>query len=194
MPESTFRKPLPPLLVHLSQDEIVTRLDLASRRGRLPGFEARPPGTLFKADAWGTPFDSDLLANGASNSDGTTLQFVVRMRRRLPLIFAVVLLLTAWPGVVVTDSMLRLWFGWYNQLTQLKLFTFGGFHAFTYVWYLPLTVLPLPWMWRGWMRRSRATGRVSALEIIAKIAGELGVEAPPEAAALIAPKDGASKS
>lgn len=177
MPERTDSKPFPPLEVHLTPDEVIQRLDLASRRGRLPGFEAHPPGALFKVDAWGAPFDSDLLARGTTDSKRTRLEFEVRLRRRMPLIFAVVLVCTVWPGVVITDSMLRLWFGWYNRLAQLPMFTWGDFHAFTYLWYLPLTVLPLPWMWRGWMRRSCASAQASAREMIDKISKELGAAA-----------------
>ncbi len=161
---------------------IVAKLDKASRRGRLPGFEPKPEGGLFLVDAWGTPFDYDLIANAEPDETGTLLKFSLRMRRRMPTIHVVILLLTIWPGVWLTDSMLKIWFNWYYALTQKDIFIFNGFEWFTYGWYLPLCVVPLPWFWRSIMRRSRRTSHESALEMIAKISGELGVTPPPEAA------------
>lgn len=187
MSTPTPENPLPTLDVPSSPDEIVARLDTASRRGRLPGFHARPEGALFQTDAWGTPFDSDLFASAAARDAGTRLNFDVRLRRRLPSIYALLLVLTVWPGAPLTDSLFRMWFDWYYRLTQLDFFRAGSFEWFTYAWYIPFCVLPLPFMWKGWMRRSRATARVSGLEMIAKIAGELGVPVPPEAAKVVAP-------
>lgn len=183
---STTENPLPALEAPLSTDEIVIRLDTASRRGRLPGFHARPEGALFQTDAWGTPFDSDLFATAEGEATHTRLGFDVRLRRRLPSIYAMLLVLTVWPGAPLTDSLLRMWFDWYYRLTQLDFFKLGSFEWFTYAWYIPICVLPLPFMWKQWMRRSHATARVSALEMIAKIAGELGVPVPPEAAKVVA--------
>lgn len=185
MPDQRPKPDLPTLEVPLPPAEVIQRLDKASRRGRLPGFEKGNGEVLFRTDAWGTPFDSDLMARCESTGEVTRLGFSVRLRRKLPAIYVVILAVTVWPGVIVTDSMLRLWFEWYNHLTQIALFNVGGFSWFTYAWYLPLTVLPLPWMWKGWMRRSCGTAHVSALEMIAKMAGELGVAAPPEAAAVM---------
>jgi len=182
MTESTeaAQPALPHLTVPLESGAIVDRIDQASRRGRMPGFRAGAEGGLFVVDAWGTPFDHDLIARAEPADGGTRLEFDLRLRRRLPTIHAIVLVFTVWPGVWLTDSMLKLWFGWYYALTQKDMFVWGGFEAFTYLWYLPLCVVPLPWVWRNSHRRSRRTARVSALEIIGKIARELGVSAPPE--------------
>jgi hypothetical protein len=187
-PPTQSHQPAPPgLLAPQSADEIVARLDEASRRGRLPGFAPRPPGALFRVDAWGTPFDHDLVATADPAGSGTRLSFALRIRRRMPIIHAAILAFTVWPGVWLTDSMLKMWFTGYYHLTQKPIFVWGGFDAFTYLWYLPLCALPLPWYWRSIMRRSRGTSYASALEMIAKIARELGVEPPPEAAEALAP-------
>lgn len=185
MTPPTTENPLPFLDVPTSPDDIVARLDTASRRGRMPGFHARPPGALFQTDAWGTPFDSDLFAGAETRDAGTRLNFEVRLRRRLPGIYAVLLVLTVWPGAPLTDSLLRMWFDWYHHLTQMNFFKAGSFEWFTYAWYIPVCVLPLPFMWRGWMRRSHVSARVSALDMIAKIACELGVPAPPGASSAV---------
>ncbi len=171
---------LPTLTVPMDADAVIDRLDVASRRGRMAGFNGQPDVGLFIVDAWGTPFDHDLLAMGEkATGDETRLSFSLRLRRKLPTIHAIILLLTVWPGVWLTDSMLKLWFAWYYALTQKPMFIWGGFEAFTYIWYIPLCVVPLPWFWRSIMRRSRTTSHASGLEMIGKIAKELGVTPPP---------------
>src|SRR5439155_12959095 len=90
---------------------------------------------------------------------------------RLPLIFASIIAFTVWPGVYFMDELVvQLAPHWWRPWV-------------TYYWYLPLTILPIPWMWRSLIRRSRATSRASALEAIGKIAGEVAgnLEAPPTA-------------
>lgn len=187
MTESTeaAQSELPSLTVPLAAEAIVAKIDESSRRGRMPGFEAGTPQGLFVVDAWGTPFDHDLIATAHPAGGETRLDFTLRLRRKIPAVHAILLLFTVWPGVWLTDSMLKLWFGWYYALTQKDAFIWGGFEAFTYLWYVPLCVVPLPWFWRSSMRRSRRTARVSGLEMIAKIAKELGIAAPPEAAAAL---------
>lgn len=179
-PTESPQPALPTLIVPLDAEAILSRIDAASRRGRMPGFVARPPSGLFLVDAWGTPFDHDLVAVAEPAASGTRLSFSLRLRRRMPTIHAVILLLTIWPGVWLTDSMLKIWFNWYYDLTQKPALVWGGFEVFTYLWYIPLCVLPLPWFWRSIMRRSRRTAHASALETIAKIARELGVTPPPD--------------
>lgn len=181
-PTEDAQSALPSLTVPLEAGAIVDRIDQASRRGRMPGFRAGAEGGLFVVDAWGTPFDHDLVARAATAGTQTRLDFDLHLRRRMPTIHAIALVFTAWPGVWLTDSMLKLWFGWYYALTQKDMFVWGGFDAFTYLWYIPLCVLPLPWFWRKSLWRSRRTSHVSGLETIAKIAAELGVAPPPEAA------------
>ncbi|MBX3377288.1 MAG: hypothetical protein KF678_09845 [Phycisphaeraceae bacterium] len=150
---------LPRIVVGAGADTVVEKLRTASKRGRLAGFTAPSQGgALFSVAAHGRPFDGVLA--GWLN-DGR-LEFRLNMHRRLPVIFAVVLLATVWPGVYFMDELIAvflpsLWRPWV-----------------TYYWYLPLTVLPLPWVWVGLMRRSRATIHASALEAIGKIAAETG--------------------
>lgn len=183
---------LPLLEVPHSPDEIVTALDRAARKGRLAGFTAERSDSLFAVDAWGTPFDADLLAAATEAGGRTTLSFRTRWRRKMPAIFAVTLILTVWPGVELTDSLLKLWFDWYFAFSQREIFQIGGFDAFTYLWYLPLTAVPLPWVWRSLMRKSRASIHASALEMIGKIATELGVS--PSAPLATSPVPASSES
>lgn len=188
----TLTDALPTLTVPMDPEAVVAKLDVASRRGRMAGFEAGPEDGLFLVDAWGTPFDHDLVATAEHGSpSGTILRFALRLRQKLPIIHAIILILTVWPGVWLTDSMLKLWFTWYYTLTQKPMFVWGGFEVLTYLWYIPLCVLPLPWFWKSIMRRSRRTSRQSALEMIGKIAKELGVT-PPAGTELIPTEDDGS--
>ncbi len=118
----------------------------------MPGFQ-RGEGGSFSVAAFGQPFDGRLNAS----LDDEKLTFSIRMLSKLPVIFGVVLLLTIWPGVYLTDQLIPGEWGWIP----------------TWWWYLPITVLPIPWIWRGLMRKSRATMHASALEAIAKIAAEV---------------------
>lgn len=171
---------LPTLSVQMTPEQVLACLDKASRKGRLAGFGRGTGEILCIVDAWGTPFDGELRVQSAEAAQGLELRFHVAMRRKMPIVFGVVLALTVWPGVMLTDSMLKLWFDWYYTWTQIELFQIAGFDALTYLWYLPLTLFPLPWIWRSLMARSRATMEVSAHEMIGKIAMELGVPNPLE--------------
>jgi hypothetical protein len=142
---------------------VLDRLDTASRRGRLAGFIKAPTaGVMFAAAAHGSPFEGVLEARGEPADGGTRLRFEARLLRKFPAIFAGVLAFTIWPGVYFTDELVAqflpgLWSPWV-----------------TYSWYLPLTILPIPWVWRAAMRKSRRTMTEHAGETIAKIAKELG--------------------
>lgn len=166
MPANPSPAPLPTLTVPLAPDEIVERLRTASKRGRLAGFAAPHPGGLFKAEAFASPFESELIATAQDAPGGRALAFRVRMLPRLPVIFAAVCIFTVWPGVWFTESLLQTYWPWLPQQVP------------TAWWYLPLSILPLPFAWRSWMRKSRRESDASAREQIAKIAAELGVPAP----------------
>jgi hypothetical protein len=155
----TARAALPAVSTSLAAPEILDRLETASRRGRLPGFERR--NGSFAVAAHGHPFDGELDADIQRDGAGSRIEFDLRLQSRLPIIFAFVLAFTVWPGVYFMDELVEqfmpgLWRPW-----------------ITYYWYLPLTLLPIPWMWRSLMRRSRDSTRESAAEAIEKIAGEV---------------------
>lgn len=148
----------------LSPEVVMTRLDVAARRGRMPGFRVGPSPSLFTVAAFGTPFDGELRVMaepGASGSGGpTSLRFISRMQRRGPGIFLLLCAITIWPGVWLTDSMLKSYF--------------TSYHYQTWMWYLPFTIGPLPWVWRRSMRKSRAEIAESARSQIDAIARETG--------------------
>ena len=153
---------LPSVEVEMTAERVLERLGEASRRGRLPGSAARPgSGALFRVAAFGHPVDADLEAM-ASGDGLLRLDFRLVLPRRLAGGLALGLAVTVWPGVYFMDQlMIQCWP--------------AAAHAVpTWWWYVPLAVLPIPWVWRGVMRRARETTADSAREAIGKIAAELG--------------------
>lgn len=143
---------------------VIEVLTAMSKRGKLPGFEARSQ-TSAVADAHGTPFDSDLLIDAKADGEGAAVTLEVRLRRKMPLIFVGILILTVWPGLPLTDSFL-LGFGWYERLMSGSLET--------WMWYLPLTIIPAPFAVRSSIRKSKLSGREHAIETSERIRAELG--------------------
>lgn len=138
----------------LPVEAIRERLATASKRGRLAGYQAPVEGADLAVAAHGAPFDATLRAR---LSEGA-LRFELRPLWRMPGIFIAALVLGVWPGVLVMDSLIPGEWGWIP----------------TWWWYVPLTALPAPFAWRTAWRKSKSSWDVSAREMIAKIAGELG--------------------
>lgn len=152
----------PDLVVALDAAEIRRRMDVASRRGRVPGVHVGDGDTLFEVDGCGTPFEHHLVATGSVAAGSTRVSFSLVRRKRMPLIFAALLVVTVWPGVYFMDQLIP---GEWNWIP-------------TWMWYLPLTVLPVPWFWRSTSRKSRAIAMEDASGLVEKIRVELGSEAP----------------
>lgn len=132
-----------------------------SQRGKLPGFAKTPSG--FLALAYGWVYDFDLLGTVAGSAGASRIGFSLRVKPKMPWVVAAVLALSVFPGVWITHSMLSIYFDWYpSELWK------------TCAWYLPLSILPIPWVWKTAMGRSRGEAEVSAHELIEKIAAELG--------------------
>lgn len=159
---SPSTSPFPSIESPLSPEAIVDRLDKLSKRGKLAGFAKGTPPTLFETAAFGNPFDYRLLASTAAAGTGTRLSFALKLPPKVPIIYAIVIALSIWPGVWLTHSMLITYFSWY------KLSMLG-----TCAWYLPLTILPLPWMYKKQFVGSRVAATADAAELIQKIAPDL---------------------
>jgi hypothetical protein len=149
---------LPSVVTELSAEDVVKRLDVASRRGRLAGFERGAGDVLFTVAAHGHPFDGVVSARYVAAGAGGRLTFETRMLRKLPVIFAVVLVATVWPGVHFMDQLIPGEWGWIP----------------TWWWYIPVTALPIPFAWRKLMARSRASIAEAAREAVGKVAIEIG--------------------
>jgi hypothetical protein len=156
----------PAIVTSLGPAEILARLDLASRRGRLPGFSAKPaPGVLFSLELHGRPFDGVLTATAAAAQGETRVEYQVRMLPRLPALFVVVLIATVWPGIYFVDRLIPGEWGWIPQI--------GTWWPGTWWWYIPITALPLPLLWRTLMRRSREGLAAALREALGKVAREV---------------------
>lgn len=157
--------PLPTLRTALDASAILSKLDALARRGKLAGFEPAPAGAghAFSLEAPGAPFDHSLRVSAATRDGQTTLTARLVMLPRLPAIFAVLLVFSIWPGVWLTHSMLRAYFSFYTYPEWV-----------TWAWYIPLTVLPLPWALAKMVRRSREAAYASALESAEILATTLG--------------------
>lgn len=151
------RAALPIITTSLSADEVLGALNKASRRGRLPGFEKRDEGSFVVA-AFGDPFDRELVsAIEAGDEGGARVRFRSRLLWKLPGIFIVLVVVSVWPGLPLTDALIPASWGWWP----------------TWWWYLPLVVVPLPFVLPRMWKKSERAARKSAREAIEKIAREV---------------------
>lgn len=163
---------LPELSSPLSGVEIVAKLDAAARRGKLPGFrkpDASNVGSdvLFVITDFGTPFESILEARATPSASGSVLGFAPKLKPTMPWIFIASLALSIWPGVWLTDSMIRTYFPSYT-------WSFWG----TCAWYLPLTILPTPFAISSAFKKSRASAHTEALALIDSIRSVIAAANP----------------
>lgn len=158
---------LAPVWTENSPERAADLLEKLSKKGKLPGFERGGEGGLFSVDAQGTPFDRRLVGEASERDGGTVIAWRLVTPRKWPVGIAVVLALSVWPGLPVTDSLLQTYFpGSYGAWTS------GWFK--TWMWYLPLTVLPIPWFWTSTFKKVRASTMEHALETRAKIRDAIG--------------------
>lgn len=152
------RGPWATLACTLPNEAVVATLAKLSKAGKLPGYApaASPGAGLASFAAFGDPLDYDVLVR--RGADGQ-LTFEANLQRRMPLIALVLTIFAIWPGSWLTDSMLRSYFSWYDFNT--------------YLWYIPLTVLPLPWVARSWMRKSRKAAYQHLRDVLPRIANAL---------------------
>lgn len=150
----------------LGADEAVERLATMSKRGKLPGFERGGHGGLFSVTAFGTYFDRVLVGEGAEGTGGASIRMHSVLPWKMPALIIFVFVLTIWPGVWFTDEMLVTYWGWYAaKVVEMP--------WLTYAWYLPLTVIPLPWTYWSALKKSNAAAAASARELMGKMAAAL---------------------
>jgi len=154
---------LPDIPTASDADAVVAKLRNRSKRGKLPGFNGSPSEGVASVAAYGTPFDGTLFVH----HEPGRLRFQVRLNQKIPAIFAVILVLTVWPGMPLTDSFLSN-FLWYEKLLAKGLET--------WMWYVPTTILPLPFVWRTAIKKSRASIYAHAHETIEKLRPLLGAD------------------
>lgn len=161
---SSHPEHLSPIRVAMPPAGIVATLDALAARGKLPEFSPAPKPDLFTLPAFGEPFDYTLSARAQPDGPAeTTLTFSLQRRWRLPLIMLILIAFTIWPGVWLTDSLIRTYWSTYDFPT--------------WTWYMPVTVLPLPWMWRRMARKSRDAAQTHAAELRETIRAALATKA-----------------
>lgn len=157
-PVSAQLADLPRIKTPLAADEIGRRMIELAKRGKLPN-HAPDPRHLFRCDLFGEPLDYSMSCAAKGDGGTTTLRFAAAMKLRAPVIFWIIAALTVQPGMWMTDSMIRTYIPSYDIPT--------------WWWYLPLTVLPLPFVWIRMVRKSRLASREHAIELIDRIRAEV---------------------
>lgn len=153
---------LPTITTSLDRDAVLGKLTKLSKNGKLAGFESDGEYCLATVAAHGTPFDSEMLIR---HENGRVL-FELKMLSMMPRIFALLLIITIWPGLPLTDGFLAS-FTWYSDFeasTGIK----------TWYWYLPLTILPAPFAWKSSISKSKLSAQQSAIETIDSLRKALG--------------------
>ncbi|MFG0243711.1 MAG: hypothetical protein ACF8R9_13070 [Phycisphaerales bacterium JB054] len=154
---------------HLAKAEALKALERAGRRGRLPGF-ACLEGDAFRLDCDSIPFEHEIVARVVSGektaAGGCRFAMSVRRKRLMPTIFAATLILTVWPGVWLTDSLIATYWSAYGHWTE-------SMPWLTYAWYLPIAALPLPWVWKALVTKSASMARESARAQVDAVRSEL---------------------
>ncbi len=150
----------------LAPAEVAKRLAQAGRRGRLPGYDATNP-KVFRIDCDAVPFEYALLGTigpepASESGTGSIITMHTERRSLMPAIFAATLIFTVWPGVWLTDSLIGVYWSAYGRWSEQMPWL-------TYAWYLPISALPLPWVWRKLTRKSKVMAAESATKIIATI-------------------------
>lgn len=157
---------LPWIQTDLSPSKVVERVSEMSRRGKLPGFSTSGDG-LFSALAYGWSVLDQRMVCRAEEGKTTELRFHNELPWKMPVVIFLMFAFTVWPGVWLTNEMLVTYWPWYLKQTR-------SWPWLTYAWYLPLTVLPIPFFFRSAWRKSRLAAAASAKELIERIGKELG--------------------
>lgn len=134
--------------------QVIDRLARESKRGRLAGF--RSLGERSAAvTAFGGIYDYELIISPQSaGASGSRVEFELRLLRKMPAIAIALFVVSIFPGLQLTHSMLSIYFSWYTIQT--------------WWWYLPLVLLSAPLMWKQF-RGSQAEARRDAEATIEKL-------------------------
>lgn len=146
----------------IAPKDAMRALDRASKQGNLPGFEQRSDNQ-FRALVYGEPFDRELIGTISAESDGCRIDSELRLLLKMPVLSVVLVVVSIWPGVWLTDSMVQTYFASYPNSFWV-----------TAAWYLPLTVIPLPWALRTMWRKSERVAKEELIKTIEKIERAIG--------------------
>lgn len=149
---------LPCVATGLGEAQVLERLERLARDGKLAGFRVLGARS-FEVSAFGEPFDRRLVATLAQDGPRTRLNLKAPLVARMPVIYALIIAVSIWPGVWLTHSMLSTYWNWYGRWPEWV----------TWAWYMPLTVVPLFFMLPKMMRKSERACYEHAMEQVGKI-------------------------
>ncbi len=158
---------LPDAIVPVPGERLIATLDAVARKGRLAGFALGGNGGgegAFSATAIGSPFEGIVIAAvvPGSTPGETRLRFEPQVRPTMFWIAAAIMVLTVWPGVVLTESLIA------------STFSTSSAWQYTWYWYIPMTAPFVPWaLWSAW-RRSVKSVEESARKVIVQLAKDVG--------------------
>lgn len=160
----------PPLKLRspLAPNDLRDALTQAGRRGKLHGYEPTGPDN-FRLDCDAVPFEYELRGSVQPEGEGSLITLRARRRPLMPTVFAATLIFTVWPGVWLTDSLIDVYWSTYARWGE-------SMPWLTYAWYLPITALPLPWLWRSLTRKSAAMAGESVRDAIGAVRAVAGAE------------------
>ena len=153
---------LPTLTVAHSPAAINAALLKLAKKGKLAGYQRisdTPGNPIFSTDAFGSPFDGQLTATASAAIAGhSTLSFAVQLQPTMPWVFFITLVLSAWPGVLLAESMLAALLPSWRWLWTT-----------VWYWYFPLSVISIPLGLIPAIKRSRTATKAHAHEVVATI-------------------------
>ncbi|QQS08529.1 MAG: hypothetical protein IPK69_11130 [Phycisphaerales bacterium] len=160
--------PLPTITTRLAATQIVARAEALAKKGKLPGFEASPgapAGEVFQTKLFAGRLNATMIARITENAEPREVSFSIIHPKRPAMIIALVTILSIWPGMWITDSMIRTYIPSYSVSMWI-----------TAAWYLPLFVLPVPWVWRKMSNAAEPAAREHAVEQIESLRAVLNSE------------------
>lgn len=134
----------------LDDAAITRRLEALAKRGELAGYAKVQGGWEFAA--FGAMIDVRMRM--VREGEGV-LACRARLERKPIWVLVATTAIAVWPGSWLTDSMLRSYFSSYDWNT--------------YAWYIPLTILPVPWaLWKV-VRSSRRAAWAHFQEVLPRV-------------------------
>ena len=118
-------------------------------------------GDLFRVCAFGHPFDGVVIAEAVPSEQATRLRFRWRLAARPMIVFAVVLVLSVWPGSYFMDQ------------AMIQFFPGARESVATWKWYIPFAIVSGVWAWAAVVRRTRRSVAESAHQLVGRIAAEV---------------------
>jgi hypothetical protein len=146
----------------MSARAAIDACEALARSGKLPGFHRLTP-TSCSSRIFGQPFDRDLIVDAADAPSGSVVRLRTHLRRKFPALFILVAIFTIWPGVWLTDSLIQTYFAGASSWI-IK----------TWMWYLPLSIIPLPFAAKSMWRKSQHAAGEHFAEVQQRIAQAVG--------------------